>query len=153
MLVFNNGVRRTDGCISTVDEIVLPVDATGHFNRAAHKAFGPERPVWSYAARKRPILYAAVHFRAQRLSNGNTLICSGTNGTIFEVTPQEEIVWKYVNPVKNVFAFGGPPGFGGPPKLGQILPPFLQGFMNFTPEQKKQLETAEKEMGEKLSKR
>ena len=37
---------------------------------------------------------------AQRLPNGNTLICSGINGTVFEVTPEKEMVWKYVNPAK-----------------------------------------------------
>ena len=34
----------------------------------------------------------------QRLPNGNTLICSAQQGTIFEVTPAGKTVWKYVNP-------------------------------------------------------
>ncbi|MBL8768161.1 MAG: hypothetical protein JNL94_12375, partial [Planctomycetes bacterium] len=34
---------------------------------------------------------------AQRLTNGNTLICSGENGRIFEVTADGEIVWDYWN--------------------------------------------------------
>ena len=36
---------------------------------------------------------------AQRLPNGNTLVCSGINGVVFEVTPEKEMVWKYANPV------------------------------------------------------
>lgn len=32
---------------------------------------------------------------AQRLSNGNTLICSGANSRLFEVTPTGKIVWEY----------------------------------------------------------
>ena len=34
----------------------------------------------------------------QRLPNGNTLICESAWGRIFEVTPDGEIVWEYVNP-------------------------------------------------------
>ena len=35
---------------------------------------------------------------ARRLPNGNTLIDEGMNGRFFQVTPQGEIVWEYVNP-------------------------------------------------------
>ena len=35
---------------------------------------------------------------AQRLPNGNTLICEGRTGRIFEITAQGEVVWEYVNP-------------------------------------------------------
>jgi hypothetical protein len=87
---------------------------------------------------------------AQRLSNGNTLICSGINGTLFEVTPDKETVWKYVNPTK-----GGPMGgimAFGPPQLGQIMPGFLQGMLNLTDEQKKDVEAFQKELGGRLEK-
>ncbi|OPY30008.1 MAG: Arylsulfotransferase (ASST) [Methanocella sp. PtaU1.Bin125] len=35
---------------------------------------------------------------AQRLPNGNTLVCEGIGGRLFEVAPGGEIVWAYVNP-------------------------------------------------------
>ena len=35
---------------------------------------------------------------SQRLWSGNTLICEGISGRIFEVTPGCEIVWEFVNP-------------------------------------------------------
>ncbi|MFT3751877.1 MAG: aryl-sulfate sulfotransferase [Paludibacter sp.] len=35
---------------------------------------------------------------ARRLPNGNTLINEGMNGRFFQVTPDGEIVWEYVNP-------------------------------------------------------
>jgi hypothetical protein len=38
------------------------------------------------------------------LPNGNTLICEGDFGRLFEVTAGGEVVWEYVNPY-----FGGPP--------------------------------------------
>jgi hypothetical protein len=34
----------------------------------------------------------------QRLESGNTLICEGQWGRIFEVTPEGEVVWEYVSP-------------------------------------------------------
>jgi len=38
---------------------------------------------------------------AQRLPNGNTLITEGSSGRIFEVTPDKEIVWEFVNPLSD----------------------------------------------------
>ncbi len=35
---------------------------------------------------------------ARRLANGNTLICEGMHGRIFQVTREGEIVWEYINP-------------------------------------------------------
>ena len=35
---------------------------------------------------------------AQRLPNGNTLITEGSDGRIFEVTADHELVWEYVSP-------------------------------------------------------
>jgi hypothetical protein len=117
VLVFNNGLRRTGGAYSSVDEIVPPVDAAGRYEYTKGKAFGPDKPVWSYVAPKRTDFYAPFVSGAERLANGNTLICSGTNGNLFEVTPKEEVVWKYVNPERQLrqlpdFATG-PPGGGG----------------------------------------
>ena len=58
--------------------------------------------------RRRPTSIRCFISGRQRLPNGNTLICSGANGTLFEVTPEKEIVWKYVNPVRAVPGPGGP---------------------------------------------
>ena len=35
---------------------------------------------------------------ARRLPNGNTLIDEGERGRFFQITPQGEIVWEYINP-------------------------------------------------------
>lgn len=48
-----------------------------------------------------------VHFSpfissADRLPNGNTLICSGGNGVIFEVTREKELVWHWVRATPNL---------------------------------------------------
>jgi len=52
---------------------------------------------------------------AQRLPNGNTLICDGPHGIFFEVTAAKEVVWKYINPV----VASGPLTQGDPIPTGQ----------------------------------
>jgi Arylsulfotransferase (ASST) len=42
--------------------------------------------------------YSPFISSAQRLPNGNTLIVEGSDGRIFEVTPEHEIVWEYISP-------------------------------------------------------
>jgi outer membrane protein assembly factor BamB len=44
--------------------------------------------------------YSSICGGAQRLPNGNTLVCESTHGRFFEVTPDKEIVWEYVIPVE-----------------------------------------------------
>lgn len=113
LLVFNNGNRRPGGEYSSVEELVLPVDAQGRYEHKPGTAFGPDKPVWSYASPGKKDFYSFYISGAQRLPNGNTLICSGANGTFFEVTAEKEVVWKYVNPLR---VSGGVPiaGLGGP---------------------------------------
>src|SRR5262249_27241070 len=134
LLVFNNGGRRPGGAHSTVDEIVLPADKDGNYSRSEGKAYGPDKPAWTYAAPKKSDFFSMLISGAQRLPNGNTLICSGNNGTVFEVTPDKEIVWKYVNPTKG--GFGGPPGGFRAPPLGEIFPGFFADILKFTADQK-----------------
>ena len=63
--------------------------------------------VWEYYGRA--IGYAESHSlahyffspaisNAQRLPNGNTLITEGDGGRVFEVTPDCETVWEFINP-------------------------------------------------------
>jgi len=55
--------------------------------------------VWYYLEENRPktFFYSPTMSSCQRLPNGNTFICEGIWGTLFEVTPQGELVWEYVN--------------------------------------------------------
>ena len=56
--------------------------------------------VWEYTASPKESLRAGGLGNAQRLANGNTLVCAATEkgGKVFEVTPEKEIVWYYVSP-------------------------------------------------------
>jgi len=59
--------------------------------------------VWEYDANKagsRDLskFYSDYVSSAQRLPNGNTLITEGAFGRLFEITPEYETVWEYINP-------------------------------------------------------
>ncbi len=56
--------------------------------------------VWEYSVPEqgRATFFSRNVSSAQRLPNGNTLIAEGALGRIFEVTPDNEIVWEYINP-------------------------------------------------------
>jgi len=101
ILFFNNGGTRwgRDDDYSTVDEIVTPVDTFGNYSGTPGVAYAPAAPVWTYKAGTPADFYSPRYSGAQRLPNGNTLICDGVNGTLFEVTVEGKMVWKYVNPV------------------------------------------------------
>jgi hypothetical protein len=95
LLVFNNGGRRPDGAggsgWSEVLELELPFDAERGFT-----SLGPAKPGWTYS--DPATFFSAFVSGAQRLPNGNTLVCSGAGGRIFEVTRDGRVVWDYLNP-------------------------------------------------------
>ncbi|MEQ8699851.1 MAG: arylsulfotransferase family protein [Bauldia litoralis] len=58
-----------------------------------------KEPVWIYRDYRSWTFHSSVMSGANRLANGNTLICESMWGRVFEVTPEGETVWDYVNPV------------------------------------------------------
>jgi hypothetical protein len=95
LLVFNNGQGRPGGAYSSIEELLFSLVPGRGFAR------GGAEPVWSYRAERPASFYAAFMSGCQRLPNGNTLVCDGPQGRIFEVTRDGEVVWDYWNP------FGG----------------------------------------------
>lgn len=58
--------------------------------------------VWRYVAQPNPLsFFSPMVGGCQRLENGNTLICEGAKGCLFEVAPNGEVVWQYVSPYYN----------------------------------------------------
>lgn len=56
--------------------------------------------VWSYSSKNNTSFYSTIGSSAQRLPNGNTLVCSDNSGHFFEVCPKDtSIVWEYINPL------------------------------------------------------
>jgi len=83
VLIFANGAYASDLHHSQVWEI----------DRKTNKV------VWRYLQRDNPMQFFSPHIGGcQRLPGGNTMICEGSHGCVFEVTPDGEIVWEYVNP-------------------------------------------------------
>jgi hypothetical protein len=99
ILVFNNGRDRPDGAYSSIVELNPPVDSDGNYLHVLGLPYGPEQPQWVYPSDEKADFYSPFISGAQRLPNGNTLICSGANGVFFEIDLEGEVVWKYVNPV------------------------------------------------------
>ena len=101
MTIFNNGRLRPEGDYSSVDEIVPPMDEEGYYYLEPDSPYGPEEPIWIYTSEDPFDFYSMNVSGAQRLPNGNTLICSGDDGEFFEVTHNGEVVWLYINPVND----------------------------------------------------
>jgi len=53
---------------------------------------------WEYTADPKEEFHSGFISGAQRLPNGNTLICEGGKHHLFEVTPDKEVVWDFVFP-------------------------------------------------------
>jgi len=98
LTVFNNGRRRPDGDYSSIDELALPW-VGGRYVRDAGEPFGPETPTWSYTAPNKPDFFSSFISGAERQPNGNTVICSGEKGRVFEVTEDGDIVWEWWCPI------------------------------------------------------
>jgi hypothetical protein len=102
VLVFNNGYQRPGTGFSTVEELTLPCDSLGRYTRPVPgQPFGPTAPVWVYGATPPEQFCSATISGAQRLPDGHTLVCQGEKGRIFEVGPDSQLVWEYVNPVSD----------------------------------------------------
>lgn len=56
---------------------------------------------WSYAGRDGEPLESVTRSSQSRLANGNTLIVESEAGRIIEVSPKGDIVWEFVNPVRD----------------------------------------------------
>src|SRR5436190_3841747 len=149
LLVFNNGGGRIPEEYSSVDEITPPTDKAGNYIREKRGAFGPSKADWTYTASNKKDFYSFFISGAQRLPNGNTLINSGANGIVFEVTPEAETVWKFVNPLKNMLP-PPPTSASGRPRLVEVFSGFTRDFMGIKGEQRQKLDAIDDELTGKL---
>ena len=84
ILLFDNGERRKNDV--RVFSRVVEIDPKTN------------EIVWEYRDNPYFNFYSSRISGARRLPNGNTLITEGMFGRMFQVTPQGEVVWEYVNP-------------------------------------------------------
>jgi hypothetical protein len=98
LLIFNNQCKTPEGLsYSSVLEITTPLNPDGSYYMTG-STYGPDEPVWQYEADPPEDFFSMNMSSAQRLPNGNTLICGATQGKFFEITPDGETVWEYQNP-------------------------------------------------------
>jgi len=90
LLLFDNGPFRVDQ--ATVSQSAAP------FSRVLELDPTSRGIVWEYRDAVPHSFFSALISNAQRLPNGNTLINEGQYGRLFEVTPEGDTVWEYVNP-------------------------------------------------------
>ncbi|MDP3558537.1 MAG: aryl-sulfate sulfotransferase [Bacteroidota bacterium] len=94
VLLFNNG-EETEKGKSTVMRILLPQNAKETFKKT-----------WELDLDIDTIPGKAIKYgSAELLSNGNYLICGGTNGRILEVTANKEPVWDLYLKAKTLAVF------------------------------------------------
>jgi arylsulfotransferase ASST len=94
ILVFDNGGRSGYGGPTLYPRYRRQYSRVIEFNPVTLEI------VWQYGAESgKEMFFSRDISSAQRLPNGNTLITDGANGRIFEVTPDKDIVWKFVSPI------------------------------------------------------
>ena len=84
LLLFDNGPHR--------------LDHTMPFSRIIEIELASKKIVWKYQEKRECEFFSPRISNAQRLPNGNTLVCEGDFGRFFEVTVDGELVWEFVNP-------------------------------------------------------
>ncbi len=54
---------------------------------------------WMFSSKNNTSFFSTIGSSAQRLPNGNTLVCAMNSGHFFEICPSDtSIVWEYINP-------------------------------------------------------
>jgi hypothetical protein len=84
ILIFDNGPHR--------------LDESFPFSRVIEIDPASKKIVWKYQEPRQFNFYSPRISNAQRLPNGNTLINEGVFGRFFEVMPEGDVVWEFVNP-------------------------------------------------------
>jgi len=124
MTFFNNdipGTERKDSlAYSNIYQIKPLTDEKGNYILMDNKRFGPNEPEWKYIAKDTISFFAPFVSGGQRMKNGNTFITEGPKGRIFEVTPDGEIVWEYLNPYHGDIRYSN-----GDPRQVQRYPYFV----------------------------
>ncbi|MEZ6016211.1 MAG: aryl-sulfate sulfotransferase [Planctomycetota bacterium] len=120
VMVYDNGEGRPEGAYSRVLELQLPIDAEGIVARMKPgEPAAPAKPSWCYDGGPEGRFYSSHISGAERLPNGNTLICVGEEGRFFEVDRAGTLAWDYRAESEQGPGGrrGGPPN-GGPPNGG-----------------------------------
>lgn len=113
--VYNNNYQIGIQRYSAVHRID-PMDSAGFYRIDPGMPFGPDTYTWTYHGLPDMGFHSPRMSGVERLANGNTLICAGNAGRIFEIDTSMEVVWDYVNPI----SANGPLTQGDAPVLNDV---------------------------------
>lgn len=105
IMIFNNGLDNPVH-FSEVDVITPPQSSPGVYTLDPGLAYGPDVKTWNYHAPDSVGFYSYFISGATRSASGNTLICAGAKGRMFEVNHVGDVVWEYVSPVAQTGVLG-----------------------------------------------
>ena len=71
---------------------------TAEYSRILEINSATKQVVWQYKGKPQHTFYSPRISGVHRMPNGNTFICEGNHGRLFEVTRAGDIVWEYVSP-------------------------------------------------------
>jgi arylsulfotransferase ASST len=97
ILIYNNGAGRPGEEYSSADEIVPPINPDGTYHRESGKPFGPAAALWTCDNADGERFYSPIISSAQRLPNGNTLLCVGLPGNFIEVDTDCNVQWTHLD--------------------------------------------------------
>jgi hypothetical protein len=130
IMIFNNGNQRGYSSIDIIDPPLDTNNSNNYILTNNSTPYGPLNLYWSYSDSIN--FYSAFISGAQQLENGNILICSGAQGSIFEIEYQtDSVVWDYIIPMigPNPIAQGDTvPPMGNICFRAQRFPPSYSGF-------------------------
>ncbi len=113
-LLFDNGFFAG---YDTVLGLPVPVAEFRLYSRVLEIDPVTKKLLWSYTQRfaigDRYKFLSFLTSSAQRLPNGNTFICEGLTGRVFEVNRAGVIVWEYISPFQDRFFSPGELPFPG----------------------------------------
>lgn len=91
-------IMMESGSVLVFDNGNMRMGSSNPFSRALEFDPATMQVTWAYTDPNAPSFFSPFMGSAQRLWNGNTLICESAFGRLFEVTPEGDTVWEYVIP-------------------------------------------------------
>lgn len=98
LIMFNNNAGAD---FSSVVMIKPPLKNDKTYELNSDISFGPDEPDFVFTMEPKQAMHSRIMSGVELLPNGNLLICSSLQGTIWEITPQNEVAWEYCIPVSS----------------------------------------------------
>lgn len=95
IMYFNNGPLRNYSSVEIIDPAA---SSNGAYTLTGSK-YGPTDPMFTYTSTPQTTLFSRNMASAQMLPNGSLFIGSSAQGTTWEVSATNEVIWFYKSPI------------------------------------------------------